>query len=270
MGSVIISALARSRSFVENVNNLSTIPKIRNVTDHPVRFQSLNVDQRNLLGLSLMLVLAITFTINYLAFTYYPTGLLKPASPGFWLYITGCVLITGIALLTKISFNWSWAQLGLSKPKVWWKPIFISGVTFGLILLFSLFVQPYFRSLGNPPKLEFILHVKNNLPQLLFSLTMVWIFAAFLEEFIFRAFSINALGILLGNSRLAVWISVILSALVFGGIHAYQGISGILTTTCLGLIFGVAFLFNGRRIWPLIFVHGIIDTITLLQVYYMA
>ena len=61
---------------------------------------------------------------------------------------------------------------------------------------------------------------------------------------------------------------MVLSSFVFGLIHAWQGWGGLMLTTLMGLIFGTAFVLNGRRLWPLILVHGLLDTFILLSFYY--
>lgn len=109
--------------------------------------------------------------------------------------------------------------------------------------------------------------LKGNLPGLIHMLITVWVGAAFLEELIFRAYLIKTFEILLGKSFFTTLFSILISAVLFAGIHAYQGITGILITGAMGLIFGLVYVLNGRRIWPLIFVHGLIDTITLVEIY---
>ena len=109
--------------------------------------------------------------------------------------------------------------------------------------------------------------MKQDLSNLILALTVVWITAAFIEELVFRAFLINSLDYLFGGNKISVWVAVILSSLIFGMIHSYQGITGILITTFVGLIFGIGYIFNKRRILPLILVHGIIDSLTLISVY---
>jgi hypothetical protein len=66
-----------------------------------------------------------------------------------------------------------------------------------------------------------------------------------------------------------MWSSVVISSVIFGLIHAYQGITGILITGSVGFIFGVAFILNGRRLWPVMLMHGIIDTISFISIYQM-
>lgn len=49
--------------------------------------------------------------------------------------------------------------------------------------------------------------------------------------------------------------------------HLYQGLGGALMTGAVGVLFGVLYLVMKRNLWPLIIAHGIIDTLTLTQIY---
>lgn len=226
-------------------------------------------EQKVVLSLSLMLLFSVYFALNYLAFTYYPNGMLAIENPGFWLLFGNSLFIGGVVLLNKNTIGWSWTDLGLGRPKNWWKPVLMTVLLFFSLVLFSRFLQPYFYLIGERPDISQLFIIKDNLPILIFSIILVWATAAFLEELVFRGFLIPALEILFGRNRWSTWVALLLSSMIFGLIHAWQGISGILITTCIGFIFGIAYLLNGRRIWPIIAVHGIVDTITLVSIYNM-
>jgi membrane protease YdiL (CAAX protease family) len=231
-------------------------------------FQQITTDKKNILGISLLLLLAVTFTLRYIIYTYYPASVLETESPGLWLSLLNSALLTAIVLLNKNIIGWTWKQMGMGKPVRWWQPALTAAISFVVLVAFSFYLIPLIiQTFGPHQNITHFETLSQNLPKLISVLMLVWITSAFLEELIFRAYLINTLDLLLGNNFLSAAMAVGLSALIFGLTHAYQGISGILITTCIGLIFGVAFLLNGRRIWPLIFVHGIVDSITLLNFY---
>lgn len=238
-------------------------------SEHTTRYQKVSIDQKNILGISVLLLLAITFTLNYLANTYYRDGILNFKSPGFWLYVVNSCLAIGILFLNKKAMYWSWANIGLGKPKNWWKPVLASILTFAAIIMFVEFIKPFIDRIGGSADVSFLMAINHNPARLFFALIVVWVVSGFVEEIIFRGFLINTLDILLGQSSWSLWAALAISSLIFGGLHAYQGLTGVLNTTCIGLIFGIAYLLNGRRIWPLILVHGAMETITLLTVYNM-
>ncbi len=76
---------------------------------------------------------------------------------------------------------------------------------------------------GEAPQVARFANLTGNLPLLLTLLPVVWLVAAFGEEIFFRGFLMTAIAEVLGGSRTA-WISaVVVQAVAFGLIHAYQG-----------------------------------------------
>jgi membrane protease YdiL (CAAX protease family) len=213
----------------------------------------------------LIIVLGCSFIFGYIGHEFYSEGLLNIESLGFWLGIANFGFITYAVIYFKNKRGLTWANIGLSKPGRWWQPILVIAGTYGAIMLFSMYVRPLILELGSPPTFEHLLGIRQNLSRFIFSLVVVWITAAFLEELIFRAFLINVLDELFGSAI----VSVAVSAIIFGLLHAYQGITGILTTGSIGLIFGIAYILNGKRIWALVIIHGVIDTIGLYSIYQM-
>lgn len=224
---------------------------------------------KKILIFSVLVLLGLNFTLAYIAHTYYSETLLQVQGPGFWIGISTFTFMTAIVLWNKKIMGWTWSELGLGKPANWWQPLLIAGGLFVTMNLFMKYAAPYIVQLGERPSIEHLLEIPGNLPMLIVSLVLVWITAAFLEELIFRAYLINVLDRLLGKTRTSAWAAVIVSAVIFGLLHAYQGLTGILLTGSFGLIAGIFFLLNGRRIWPLILIHGLIDTISFIHIYNM-
>ncbi|MCM4161105.1 CPBP family intramembrane metalloprotease [Antarcticibacterium flavum] len=240
------------------------IPGIHNT---PVRPAIDDEGHKMVLGVSLMILLAGDFCLQYLAQTYFAYSILELSSPGFWLLITNAVFISVIVLLNKQAARWSWSELGLGRPDNWWRPILVTAAVFIAVVLLSLYVKPYVEEITSPQNVDHLMVIQQNLPLLISALILVWITAAFLREVIFRAFLINTLDILLGRNRWSPWAAVVISSLIFGLMHAWQGLGGIILTGLVGLVFGTAYLLNKRRVWPLIFVHGLLDTIALVSIY---
>jgi CAAX protease family protein len=105
--------------------------------------------------------------------------------------------------------------------------------------------------------------IKGNLPLYLLWLAIVWTAAAFGEEMFFRGFIITRLQSVFSGVKFASVIAVILAAAFFGYVHMYyQGMRGFVTTGAIGLAFGATFLLMKRNLYPVILVHGIVDTLT--------
>lgn len=214
-----------------------------------------------------MILLAGNFALRYLGHSYFLESFLIIGSPGFWLLIIDSLFIFGILLLNKRAFGWTWSEIGLSKPNKWWIPVLSAAGAFVSILFLAIFVRPIIEDYTLAPNIDHLLIINQNLPVFILALLVVWITAAFLQELVFRSFFINALDILFGRNSSSPWIAVIISSTVFGLMHAWQGVGGIIMTTLIGFVLGITYLLNGRRIWSLVLVKGILDTITLFTIY---
>lgn len=73
------------------------------------------------------------------------------------------------------------------------------------------------------------------------------------EELVYRGFLIWFLVPLVGLAG-----AVVISALIFGVGHLYQGITGLVTTTIIGLAFAALYLFTAS-LWWLMVVHAAMD-----------
>jgi uncharacterized protein len=76
------------------------------------------------------------------------------------------------------------------------------------------------------------------------------------EEFLYRGFAMAALG----RAGLPLWGVVMLSSLLFGFAHLYQGRSGLLGTMILGLLFGSARVHLDSVI-PVMVWHAAVDVV---------
>ena len=123
------------------------------------------------------------------------------------------------------------------------------------------------NAFGEAPTVARFADLPGNLPLLLMLLPAVWLFAAFGEEFFFRGFLLTAIAEVLGGSR-AAWISAVaFQAAAFGLIHAYQGPVQAISIGIGGAVYGGVFLLARGNLWPLIFAHGLNDTLGLILLY---
>ena len=80
--------------------------------------------------------------------------------------------------------------------------------------------------------------------------------AGFCEEFLYRGFALAALS----RMGIAAWMAVIISSVLFGLAHTYQGKSGIVGTTVLGLVFGIARI-AFQSLLPVMVWHSAVDLV---------
>ena len=76
------------------------------------------------------------------------------------------------------------------------------------------------------------------------------------EEFLYRGFAMAVLS----RAGIVPWAVVLISSVLFGLAHTYQGKSGIFGTTLMGLVFGIARLLL-QSLVPVIVWHSVVDLV---------
>jgi uncharacterized protein len=109
--------------------------------------------------------------------------------------------------------------------------------------------------------------LEGNLPLLVLLLPLTWLFAGFGEEVLYRGYLMTRFAQFMGETRVAWTIATIAQAAIFGVQHWYQGPTGVVSATLIGLAFGTATLVWGRNLWPAIIAHALIDTWILTRLY---
>lgn len=87
------------------------------------------------------------------------------------------------------------------------------------------------------------------------------LFVGLYEEILARGFLLARCRTLVGGR----WLPVLLSSLLFGIGHFYQGWLGVMQTALIGVVFAWLALRWGT-LWPLILAHGALNTVTLFLV----
>lgn len=163
-----------------------------------------------------------------------------------------------------------WRAVGLGRP-THWRPTVLVGIGTGLAwqAISSLVVNPLISHwLGRENDLSAFANLANgNLGALALWLVITWTFAAFGEELVYRAYLITRLTDLVGTTRLGWLVSWVLASAVFGLSHAYQGLSGVISTMLAGLVFGGLYLARQRNLWAPILAHGALDTAGFILLY---
>ena len=111
--------------------------------------------------------------------------------------------------------------------------------------------------------------LQGNLPMLVGALLVVYVTASFSEEVIYRGFLMNRIAELGSGSKGAWALAVVISSVAFGLAHFAWGPAGMVQTGFMGLALGASYLAVGRKLWVTILAHGYMDTVLLLQMYFM-
>jgi membrane protease YdiL (CAAX protease family) len=188
--------------------------------------------------------------------------------------------ITYLGLAISLIFLWivswlrgiSWRYFGLIRPKSWLRTVLMClGIALTILLTVKLIIHPIMNILPNVgiQDLSRFNYLKGDLLNLIIMVVNIWITAAFLEEFLFRGYLMNRLIDLLNTKIRVAWIiAIVMQAIIFGLVHAYQSPMGMFKVGMIGLVFGVAYLFVGRNLWPLILAHGLIDSLDMMNHYF--
>ena len=163
-----------------------------------------------------------------------------------------------------------WRALGLARPASVPRAIGI-GVLVGLgyQVAGTWIVEPLIARLtsGELPDVSQFRPLVGNEALLVFWLTLSWTLAAVVEELAYRGWILTRCVEAGGGSRGAWAAGLVVSSVLFGIVHAYQGVSGMIATGLSGVVFGATYLATGRNLWTAIVAHGILDTAGFVMMY---
>ena len=173
-----------------------------------------------------------------------------------------------LALLMIGFITWlkglGWSDLGFKHPDSWPR-ILLVGILVAIVLQSAALLQ---IKLGGPmPDISSFSQIKNNPWALLGYLVISWTSAGFGEEIIWRGFIMTQISRLFGAGKTGWTIGLFTSAILFGLVHAYQGITGILMTSITGIIFGLVFLNSKQNLWASILAHAFTDSLAFILIY---
>ena len=163
----------------------------------------------------------------------------------------------------------SWADIGLGRPKSWKRTIALGvGLGFVLQIAATFGLEPILQFFtGEEPDLSRFDAFKGNVGQLALYLTITWTTAGVGEEIIWRGWAMTGIAKLLGEGKAAWVVGLLVTSILFGFLHLYQGPAGMLSTGLVGLSFGIVFLATGRNLWIPILCHGIMNSISFVMLF---
>lgn len=172
----------------------------------------------------------------------------------------------GVAIFILWQKKWDWSFFGIGQRltlRTILNSVWISMVYFIVMGVIDGVLQHYLGA----NDLSSLDNLRGEFTNYAFMMVIMWVFAAFGEEFLFQGYYMKGLANLFGGSKIAWGISAVLIATYFGISHGYQGLSGVIGIT-IGTLF-VAFLFykNRTNLLLLVLIHGIYDSIWLTLIY---
>jgi len=166
----------------------------------------------------------------------------------------------------------SWKDIGLFKPKSYKKSllaiIFMFAFTIISILIFQTLKDKLGLQVAPDMSEEKAASKFGDLSDnwlLFFSIIpFIWLQSA-LEEILDRGFLINWIEKALSSTWFATIIAVLTQALIFGLRHSYDISERSITVALIGLAMGIGYVAFGRNLWPLIFAHCLLNTMSMLE-----
>lgn len=137
-----------------------------------------------------------------------------------------------------------------------------------ILRVMAVTIDPIWEALFSGPRdLDRFSDVEGSVGSLAALLVASWTIAAFGEELTYRIVLMRGISFVLGDTKTAMCIALVLQSVLFGLIHAYQGPTGIVSSGTHGLVFGAITLAARWSIWPAALAHGINNTIGILSLY---
>ncbi|WP_246943593.1 CPBP family intramembrane glutamic endopeptidase [Bacillus pinisoli] len=189
----------------------------------------------------------------------------KKVMIGLW---APTILILSLVLFGTLTFEdigLNWVQLNTETLGPWLTYIIIGfGVLYILALLYYIIASKVSVKIKN--QLKTAKQTQLDKVQFIDILPVstadkkVWTYvswtAGITEEIIYRGFLIFALMELFPS--LSVWVVLVVSSLLFGLAHTYQGFSNVVRTGIVGLFFALLYI-SFDSLLPVIFLHFLID-----------
>ena len=172
-----------------------------------------------------------------------------------------------VALFLLWGSGWNWAKFGFGQN------LNFKTISRGLLLALAIFfiidicIQPFLEIYFGTIDLSSIEEIRGDFTSFFILFIIMWVFAAFGEEFLFSGYYMKHLAELLGNTNKSWLISVIVLSVYFGISHNYQGTSGMIAIGLSSTIFFFTFYKNRKNLALLVFAHGFYDTIGLSLIY---
>ncbi|WP_103072166.1 CPBP family intramembrane glutamic endopeptidase [Aquimarina sediminis] len=192
------------------------------------------------------------------------------------LYLSGYfqMIIAALLLLIASAIEYKkdlFGSLGFQRKGINIKNLLIVAPLLGIaiFLFYGYILTPSVTYLtGQPIDFSVFEPYQGNLPATLSLFARIWVSAAFGEEIVFRGYLMRQFTKFFGSSKISLAINILLFGFIFGLSHAYQGVSGQILSGITGMLLAVIFHIRKSDLWFNIAVHGFIDTVALVYIYY--
>ncbi len=178
-------------------------------------------------------------------------------------YVFGIV----IALIALWASRFAWAEFGISLPA--WSTAILKAILYalGIYLVMDILTQPFIEIAFGQIDLSELDGIRGNFLSYVLFLLSMWIVAGFGEELLYKGYFMKQLAHILGDSNKAWLAAGFIISLLFGLVHLYQGISGVITTGIIAFILSIIFYKNRTNLVLVMLTHGFYDVIGITLIY---
>ena len=172
-----------------------------------------------------------------------------------------------IALFLLWGSNFDWSKFGFGQKlniRTIWRGLLLA---IGIFFIINVCIEPFLEIYFGNIDLSSIEEIRGNFTSFFTLFIIMWIFAAFGEEFLFSGYYMKHLAELLGDTDKAWFVSAVVLSIYFGVSHNYQGVTGMIAIGLGSIIFFFTFYKNRTNLALLVFAHGFYDTIGLTLIY---
>lgn len=172
-----------------------------------------------------------------------------------------------IAIFLFWKSGWNWSKFGFGQ-KVTIKTI-IRGLllAIGIYVLVDVCIQPFLEIHFGQIDYSSIDDIQGDFAGYFVLMLVMWVFAAFGEEFLFSGYYMKGLAELIGDTDRAWYLAAIILSVYFGVSHNYQGTAGMIAVGLASLIYFFVFAKNRTNLALLVFTHGFYDSIGITMIY---
>ena len=177
-------------------------------------------------------------------------------------YLAILLTVSGLILFRH---SW-WTDYGLKSPKSWFRTLGSAILLVVTLLILIGFLRALIsRFVGEPNEIFDEIRVRKE--SLIWILIAIWTVVAFGEEMLLRGYILNRVADLFNRNKVGWTVGLLVSSVLFGLMHLYQGYFAVLISFLIGLAFGIAYIRVEFNLWVPIFAHGIYDTLFVLTHY---
>ena len=183
-----------------------------------------------------------------------------------WLGAVGYFFGIIIVMLTLWSNRWNWLQIGLKSGNILKNVAKALAYAVVIFITIDILAQPIVELYMGKIDLSALDGIRGNLLAYAIFILIMWISAAFGEEFFYRGYLMRRLASMLDDSMDSWFLASAVSAVYFGLAHLYQGWSGVITTGIIGFVFGLIYMKERNLLLPIL-IHGMYDMIGITLIY---